>query len=90
MAAVQEHPGAPAGASSGGLSLALARFAAGAGILKAAEGLAVTAPVPTVPAQQGRRTRGMKQVLTLGHARKSYDGKAVLDDVTLSSARPPC
>ena len=26
----------------------------------------------------------MKQVLTLSHARKSYDGKPVLNDVTLS------
>ena len=25
----------------------------------------------------------MKQILVLGHVRKSYDGKVVLDDVTL-------
>ena len=28
--------------------------------------------------------RGMKQILVLSHVRKSYDGKAVLDDVTLA------
>jgi ATPase subunit of ABC transporter with duplicated ATPase domains len=49
-----------------------------------AEGLAENAPVPTVPARQGRRARGMKQVLALSHARKSYDGKVVLDGVTLA------
>ena len=27
---------------------------------------------------------GMKQILALSHARKSYDGKVVLDDVTLA------
>ena len=26
----------------------------------------------------------MRQILALGHARKSYDGKVVLDDVTLA------
>lgn len=26
----------------------------------------------------------MKQILALSHARKSYDGKVVLDDVTLA------
>jgi hypothetical protein len=46
------------------------------------EGLAGNAPVPTVPAQQ-EGTPGVNQILALNHLRKSYDGKVVLDDVTL-------
>ena len=49
--------------------------------LDVAEGLAIIAPVPTVPVQQGRRVCGVRQILALDHLRKFSSGKVAVDDV---------
>jgi ATP-binding cassette ChvD family protein len=49
-----------------------------------AEGPAVNRVSANGPCQVTGDVNRMKQVLTLSHVRKSYDGKVVLDDVTLA------
>jgi ATPase subunit of ABC transporter with duplicated ATPase domains len=49
-------------------------------------GLAITAPVPTVPVDEGKGMGGMRQVLELGRVRKPYGDKTVLGVVTLAFA----